>query len=249
MFERYLVPMYLPRWVYVPIRSLKRVFVPSNSDADAVETASKCDIKGERNIEWSFLSKEMPDGPGEALEFGCEDGYMSLVAAQKGFNVLANDLEPQVFTWKHPNVRFLEGDFLELELPRNHFDLAINCSSVEHVGVAGRYGITIDNESADLQVMNKLADVLKPGRTLLMTAPCGQDTILAPWCRVYGAERLPKLLERFEIRTECYWIKDDQNTWIRSAREAALAFKPRNHPTDAHRCSYGLGCFVLARKR
>jgi len=41
------------------------------------------DIRGERDIEWSFLSQAMPNGPGKALDFGCEHGYMSLMAAQK----------------------------------------------------------------------------------------------------------------------------------------------------------------------
>lgn len=106
-------------------------------------SSSRVDIGGERNIEWSFLSNEMPNGPGGAIEFGCEQGYMSLVAAQKGFHVLATDLELQQFTWRHPLVEFRKGDFLEMDLPSDHYDLATNCSSVEHVGIAGRYGITV----------------------------------------------------------------------------------------------------------
>jgi SAM-dependent methyltransferase len=191
----------------------------------------------------------MPRGAGEALEFGCEHGYMSLLAARAGFNVLACDLQDQTFTWKHPRVRFVQGDFLQLDLPRNHFDLAINCSSVEHVGIAGRYGITVDDDGADLEVMQKIADVLKPDGILLMTAPCGLDAVLAPWCRVYGASRLPRLLAPFNIKSESYWVKDDQNMWVESVREQALSFKPRNHPTDGHGCAYVLGCFVLQKPK
>src|SRR5713226_5092133 len=153
MAEKFLVPVSLPHWLHEPIRRVKRALIP------AARPAAFVDIHGERNVEWSFLSAEMPSGPGEALEFGCEQGYMSLVAAQKGFHVIANDLEEQVFTWKHQCVEFVRGDFLSIPLPLNHFDLAINCSSVEHVGVAGRYGIGVRDDEGDIRVMERLAGV------------------------------------------------------------------------------------------
>ncbi len=241
MAERVLVPVYLPRSLHRTLVKVKRFFIPAAVAAPAIN------IWGERNVEWSFLSTEMPNGPGEAIEFGCEQGYMSLLAAQKGFRVLANDLQQQSFTWQHPGVEFRQGDFLKLELPRNHFDLAINCSSVEHVGVAGRYGITADQDEGDIEVMKRLGEILKPGGILLMTAPCGRDAVMAPWCRVYGSQRLPRLFAPFEIVKECYWVKDSQNRWVGSTRETALDFRPIHNPSDSHGCLYALGCFVLKK--
>lgn len=241
MFERVLVPIYLPAWLRGFLRALKRSFVP------AADPAPSINIWGERNVEWTFLSVEIPDGPGEAIEFGCEQGYMSLLAAQKGFSVLANDLQEQSFTWRHPKVEFRSGDFLKLELPRDHFDLAINCSSVEHVGVAGRYGITASQDEGDIEVMTRLAEILKPGGLLLMTAPCGRDAVMAPWCRVYGAKRLPRLFAPFQVVVERYWVKDVENRWIFATRDEALDFSPRNDPSNGHGCSYALGCFVLRK--
>ena len=206
------------------------------------------DIAGERNVEWTFLSKEMGNGPGQALEFGCENGYMSLLAAQKGFDVLAVDLEQQSFCWRHPRVEFRKGDFLEIDLPSDYFDVVINCSSVEHVGVPGRYGITLRQEDGDIRVMRRFEEVLKPGGLVLMTAPCGQDAVLAPWCRVYGKERLPQLFASFQVINECYWMKNEENQWTTSARDAALAFEPHHDSKNPFACSYALGCFVL-RKR
>ena len=234
------VPM--PEWLYKTLSRIKRSLSPKPAALPTI------DINGERNIEWSFLSTEMPNGPGKAIEFGCENGYLSLLAGYKGFHVVANDLQEQYFPWKHPRVEFLAGDFLKLDLPANHFDLAINCSSVEHVGVAGRYGITVDTDDGDIQVMRRLANVLKPEGKLLMTAPCGQDAILAPWCRVYGAQRLPSILAPFDVLKETYWIKNDRNQWVESTRDSALGFQPRNDSTNPHLCAYALGCFVLRRK-
>ncbi len=242
MPEKLLIPIYLPRWLANSLVKAKRVLIPP------APPDSQINISGERNVEWSFLSREMPSGPGEAIEFGCEAGYMSLLAAQKGFHVLANDLQEQNFSWQHSNVEFRKGDFLKLTFPHDHFDLAINCSSVEHVGVAGRYGIETNQDEGDIQVMDRLAEILKPSGLLLMTAPCGIDAVLAPWCRVYGMQRLPKLLQSFTIEKEEFWTKNNRNQWVQSNRDSALGFQPRTDRYDPHRCSYALGCFVLRTK-
>jgi len=205
-------------------------------------------IRGERDIEWSFLSREMPEGPGHALDFGCEHGYMSLVAAQKGFEVLALDLEEQNLWWSHPRVTFQQGDFLELSFPDNSFDLIVNCSSVEHVGIVGRYGISAERNGGDVEVMRRFAGLLKASGRVLMTAPCGRDLVMAPWCRVYGSGGLKQLFERFEILKEVYWTKTSENRWAPSSREAAHNFVPVYHARDPHACAYALGCFVLIRK-
>jgi SAM-dependent methyltransferase len=238
--QKFLVPVYLPKWLHQGIRSAKRLFMPPEPVL--------VDIHGERHIEWSFLSAEMPCGTGFAIDFGCEQGYISLLAARRGYHVIANDLQEQRFLWEHPDVEFLQGDFLTLPLPRDHFDLAINCSSVEHVGVAGRYGIQSSRNQGDIEVMNRLAQILKSSGRLIMTAPCGQDTVMAPWCRVYGAERLPRLFESFIVDKEEFWAKNEANRWVRASRDQALAFQPRYSATNSHGCAYALGCFVL-RKR
>lgn len=241
MAKKVSLPILVPNTVYRLLKRARQNFARSSSSQVTV------DIGGERNIEWSFISSEIPNGPGEALEFGCEQGYMSLVAAQRGLRVIANDLERQSFCWKHPLVEFMAGDFLDLDLPDDHFDIIIDCSSIEHVGVAGRYGISQNDDDGDVRVMRRLVEVLKPGGKLLMTAPCGRDSVLAPWCRVYGSERLPLLFAGLLTERENYWKKNEFNQWIECNRQDALSFQPRNHPTNPHACAYNLGCFVLRK--
>lgn len=243
MTRKVFLPIVMPDPLY---RLLKRV---RHGTGQEVSDRPTIDIRGERNIEWAFLSGEIPTGPGDALEFGCEQGYMSLVAAQRGFHVLANDLEPQSFCWTHPGVDFVHGDFLQLQLQDDSFDLIINCSSIEHVGVAGRYGITESDadDDGDLEVIEKIVRVLKPGGKFLMTGPCGKDAVLKPWCRVYGERRLPRLLQGLKVEREFFWRKNEANQWTECDRETALSFEPRNHPTDPHSCAYNLGCFALRK--
>ncbi len=241
MADRILVPIYLPRALHLWLGKIRRKIEFGSSAPITI------DIAGERNVEWSFLSAEIPEGPGQALEFGCEQGYMSLVTAQRGLHVIANDLEPQQFYWEHPAVEFVQGDFLKLDLPQDHFDLIINCSSIEHVGVAGRYGITVDDDDGDIDVMRRIEQVLKPGGKLLMTGPCGKDDVLAPWCRVYGPKRLSRLFGNLRIEREVFWEKNALNQWIECDRQTALSFQPRNHISNPHACAYNLGCFVLRK--
>jgi hypothetical protein len=115
------------------------------------------------------------------------------------------------------------------------------------VGVAGRYGIEADDTDGDLEVMRRLGEILKPSGVLIMTAPVGQDTVLRPWCRVYGQKRLPNLFNGFEVIREAFWIKNDANRWVSCAPSDALSFEPSNDVNDPHRCAYALGCFVLRK--
>jgi SAM-dependent methyltransferase len=235
------VTLHMPTWLYHLLRRIKGAFV-------ALPPApNKINIWGERQIEWSFISSEIPPGPGEALEFGCEQAYLSLMAARKGYHVVALDLEEQRLPWKDSRVDFLWGDFLKLSLPENHFDLIINCSSVEHVGLVGRYGVTQPDLEGDLRVMRRFQQLLKPGGLLLMTAPCGHDAVFAPLCRVYGETRLPQLLAPFRIEREQYWQKDSSNRWIDCSRASALRFEASAGSWEANRNIYALGCFVLRR--
>jgi SAM-dependent methyltransferase len=238
---RLTLPLYLPSWLHSSLCRVKRsVFgIPASPH--------KINILGERQVEWTFISSEMPQGPGEALEFGCEYGYLSLLAARKGFCVTALDLQPQNFSWDDPNVRFVQADLLKAEMHPDSYDLIINCSSVEHVGLPGRYGVNESATDGDLEVMQRLRRLLKPGGKLLATLPCGRDMVVSPWHRVYGNDRLPRLLNGFEIERELFWVKDAENRWVKTDRHMALDFTPCVHPTDPHQCSYALGGFVLRK--
>jgi SAM-dependent methyltransferase len=231
------LPLYLPTWAYSALRSAKRT-------ARSVAGTAP-DLFGDREVEWSFVGARLPRGPGRLLDFGASFGMLSMLAAQRGFSVLAVDLEPERFAWKHPGVEFLQADLLQAELPVRSFDVVVNCSSVEHVGLAGRYGVTYEESDGDLLAMEKLRALLKPNGVMLMTIPCGQDAVIAPWHRVYGKQRLPKLLAGFEAAEEVFWLKHRDNRWHTSERNAALSFAATRHPDAGSLCCYALGCFVL----
>ena len=226
------IPVYVPGWLRQTLRHIKRTMLgPAHTTLD---------LCGDRDLEWSFVASQLPYGPGDALDFGCDGTCLSLIAARRGFKVLAIDLERHALPWQHPNREFVQGDVLELTLPHAKFDLVINCSSVEHVGLAGRYGVSEERSDGDLEAMRRLRELMKPGAVQLLTVPLGRDNVFRPWHRVYGEKRLPALLEGYEVMRAEFWRKSQERGWAACDREEALSFK-------AERTIYALGCFVLRR--
>jgi SAM-dependent methyltransferase len=189
----------------------------------------------------------MPSGPGELLEFGPEYSHLGLIAARRGLKVTALDLELHLPLWEHAEVRFIQGDILKLALPSRHFDVVINCSSIEHVGLAGRYGSVEDRLDGDLDAMVKLREAMKPGGVMLLTTPVGRDAVFRPLHRIYGTARLPKLLEGFHVQHSEFWMKSDANRWHQCTQDAALSFEAHSFGNDAQSNAYALGCFVIRR--
>lgn len=196
------------------------------------------DLSGDRDIEWSFVTGHIPDGESLALDFGCGDMPVGLAAALKGWHVTGIDLTRVRWLWEHPRMRFLQADLLEHDFGATRFSLVLNCSTVEHVGLGGRYGSAFELDG-DLKAMQCLRDLLQPDGIMLLTIPIGQDSMFAPVHRIYGAERLPRLLKGFSVQHEEYWLKrHGKNVWICAGRDEALK-------VQGSRAFYALGLFVL----
>jgi len=194
-------------------------------------------LLGDRDIENSWVAGQLSWGPGIALDFGCGHNYLGLMASCRGYEVTAIDLEEIVWPYSHPNLKFVQGDILRMNWEPCQFDLIINCSAIEHVGIKGRYG-SRDARDGDLEAMSKLHELLKPEGTMLLTIPIGEDAVISPYHRVYGPARLPLLLTNYHIYSEEFYVKDKNNCWQLDTKENAFKTVPS-------RFLYSLGLFVL----
>ena len=196
------------------------------------------DLRGEKLLDWGFICGGLPMGPKRALEIGCGQSPIVPAMLALGYDVTAIDLCPAA-----PLVtgfEFIAGDFLELDL-RPGFDVIVACSVVEHMGLAGRYGSREDAD-ADLKAMRKIAGLLAAGGQLFLTVPVGLDALCKPWHRVYGRQRLPRLLEEFDIQRYRFLLKPEPwGPWREGSADAAL-----DYPVDARR--YALGEMILSRR-
>ena len=196
-------------------------------------------LAGDRDLEWTFVQSRLADGPGRTLDFGADTGLLSLAAALRGHDVIALDRLDIRGEVEHPSVTRLVADILDRPLEGERFDQILNCSSIEHVGLAGRYGSS-DAPEGDIEAMGVLAERLAPGGRHILTIPVGQDMICAPQHRIYGDERLPRLLDHHAIVEEQFWHKD-AGAWRPTDRATALAVR-------GSRSFYALGLFVLGRR-
>lgn len=209
------------------------------SDEAAIEDSSgQRTLAGDREIEWTWTLAHVRRTPGRVLDFGSGNGLMSLGALFAGNDVVAIDLEPERYPFHPHEIEYLQGDFNDLQFESDSFDQILNCSSVEHVGLGGRYG-SVDEPDGDLRAMEKMARILKPDGNMVLTIPVGRDAVYAPKHRVYGKERLPQLLDHWQIREESYWAKPTNDRYEPVTREQALV-------ETGSASYYALGLYVVA---
>ena len=234
------LPFYYPDWVY-------RIWKTVKHDADPPDVGGIINLLGDRDIEWSWIASQLPSGSGEALDFGNGGSALGLMAAIKGFKVVAVDLAKVEWPYQHKQLRFVQGDILTLNLPSHFYDLVINCSTIEHVGLLGRYGVTDELPDGDLSAMARLCKLMKTDGIMLLTIPVGKDAVFHPLCRVYGESRLPLLLEGFVVEKEVFWVKDEKNRWRLCDRIHALQFDSAVGSWNPRENITALGCFVLKK--
>ena len=104
-------------------------------------------------------------------------------------------VEYQKITVEYPGFATLTEK--EFQKETKAFDFAISISSVEHSGL-GRYGDPLDPDG-DLKSMSILYNRLKVGAHLFLSVPVGEDKIEWNTHRVYGENRLPLLINGFEV--------------------------------------------------
>lgn len=79
------------------------------------------------------------------------------------------------------------------------FDSIVSFSGIEHDGL-GRYGDPI-NPDGDLSAMSELWNLLKPGGILFLGIPIArQDKLIFPYHRIYGPDRLQRLIRKFTLK-------------------------------------------------
>lgn len=216
-------------------RRLRQLLLPVKELLLGEPEEETVSLVGDRAIEWSWVSSHLPVHNSCVLDFGGVQSPLTLLAARMGHKVSCVDLREIEYVF--PGVTFCRGNIMNLELPTRHFDFIMNCSTIEHVGLGGRFG---EEEllDGDLIAMERLKSFQKKEGTMAVTIPVGLDAVIAPFHRIYGSDRLPKLFHGFEIVEEEFWAKTDGQKWQLTTRAEALTMRGR---ADL----YALGLFIL----
>jgi len=192
----------------------------------------------ERLTEYGFALRHLPDEGGELLDIGSSDSMFPGIVADKGFAVTC--LDPIAKLAGDPRVRFVEGDIRKTGIPDRQFDVITCISTLEHIGLPGRYGITDADPCGERSAMTEMHRLLKPGGKLILTVPFGQYAML-PLNRVYTYADIMNLKGPLHVVTEEFYCIDRDGLYLpATAQEASTA----DLRLDGY---YALGCFVFAR--
>jgi SAM-dependent methyltransferase len=238
----------MPDWLYRLLQAARGKAISAQAAPSGTRSAA-VNLAGDRDIEWTWIAARIPTGNGKALDFGSGQSSLGLLAAQRGYRVTAVDLASPAWPYRIPRLKSVQGDLLRMQFAKGTFDLVLNCSTVEHVGLPGRYGVTDEQPDGDLEAMRLLGRWMKPKGIMLLTIPVGIDQVFPPLTRIYGRRRLPALLEGFQILEDAYWIKKDENLWLPGARGIALATQTYAGSWKPEQNYYPIGCFVLQKSR
>ncbi len=201
----------------------------------AGDDARRDPLAGDRAIEWSWVVAHLPSQPSRVLDLGCVGSVLTGIASRMGHLVTALDLRE--IEYEMPRVTFVKGNALTAKFSNQSFDVIINCSTIEHVGISDRYG-SGEVVDGDLGLMSKMRTLLADTGTMILTVPVGRDRTYPPFHRVYGEMRLPRLLSDYDIVMEEFWSKGAHDRWVRCEKSSALG-------NEGSWESYALGLFVL----
>jgi SAM-dependent methyltransferase len=194
----------------------------------------------ERPTEYGFAELHIgpPLGQKKLLDIGSVGSAFPLRMAGNGFEVTC--LDPTATPGLVDGVRILRGDIRNTTLPESSIDLITCISTLEHIGLAGRYGIQTADPEGETLAMREMARLLRPGGRLILTVPFGQYAML-PLNRVYTRDRIMELKGNLECRVENYYcITPDGQFKAATGQEASTADLRK----DGY---YALGCFVFQK--
>ena len=164
-----------------------------------------------RIVEIPFLYKNLNfENIHKILDLGCVGSKTSLQLASLGYEVVGVDIRPNPL--KHHNFRFIQGNFINLNLQPETFDCVICISTIEHIGLPA-YNIK-SFDDGDKKAINKIFYILKKGGQLLLTVPYGKN-IIDKFERNYNYRTLNELLKDFKIN-EFKIYEKVKNDWVLS---------------------------------
>jgi len=147
----------------------------------------------DRYLEYPWMLENLKITSGRLLDVGSTASNMLYDFLPKSVEINSIDLNSKEI--KNDAIKFAVGDIRQTDYADDYFDLISCISTLEHIGVAGRYGSDADS-AGDAKAVEEMARILKPGGTLLVTVPYGSRDVL-PLNKLYNKERISELFRGF----------------------------------------------------
>lgn len=192
-----------PRWVRFAYRFLD------------VEASAEAALPDGRMIEYSFvIGKLVSLAKGRLLDVGCVARLNLVPATIASLDWEVYGIDVRQFKFRFPNFHFVLGDITKTDFPDSFFDAVSAVSTLEHIGLKGRYGISEGDPEGDAQAVREIRRILRRGGRLLVTLPYGKEKRQTTLNRVYNHDSLHELFSNWEIKDKVFYSQDSEGFWI-----------------------------------
>ncbi len=175
------------------------------------------EIVSERIVEYPLVFANLPQLPGRILDVGCRYSNLVLQTASLGYDTYGIDLSPYPYT--HPNLKILTGDIRSTKFKSGFFNCVTAISTIEHIGL-GFYENSPRDENGDTKSVNEIYRILAKNGRLIFSAPFGKKA-LTPTYRVYNAQTLKVLFQKFKSCQYLYFYRNSKGNWLHTTLSRA----------------------------
>jgi SAM-dependent methyltransferase len=179
-----------------------------------LEASGEKDCLTTRVIEYSFAIQKLGSAQGKKLlDIGCTSRWNLLPATLVGLGWEVYGIDIREFKFRHPNFHFVCEDVRNTSFPDNFFDCVCAISTIEHIGLSGRFGVAKEDPKGDVKAIKEVERIIRPGGTFLVTVPYGKRVIIRPLHKVYDKAWLRELFLDWRIKDEIYYVRNENGYW------------------------------------
>ncbi len=147
----------------------------------------------DRCLEYPWMFENIKITSGKILDVGSTASNMLYNFLPKEVEINSIDLNSKQI--ENNSIKFSIGDIRKTNYKNNYFDVISCISTLEHIGISGRYG-SDEDPIGDLRAVKEMTRILKPGGTMLITVPYGIRDVL-PINKLYNKKRINELFIDF----------------------------------------------------
>lgn len=174
-----------------------------------------------RIIEYSFVIGKLGQmKPSKVLDIGCVArlNYLPASLASLGWEVWG--IDQREWKFRFPNFHFVREDIRQTSFPDDFFDCVYALSTLEHICLSGRYGITKNDPEGDFKAVSEIARILRKEGKFLVTIPYSKRyKVVKSQKRIYDEQGLQKLFFGWEIKEEILYTQDSDGFWTPVSEE------------------------------
>lgn len=195
-----------------------------------MEASPETALPSRRIIEYSFVIQRLNPAPaGRVLDIGCVArlNFLPACLASLGWEVYGIDLREFKFKW--PNFHLICEDITKkTSFSDDFFDHVYAVSTLENIGMGGRYGVNEDDLQANVKTVNEVKRILKKDGTFLVTVSYGKRSITRHMHRIYDQVGLHDLFQNWKIQDESYYVRSKEGYWEKVPEKVAELVNNKN---------------------